>query len=288
VITGIDHLVVLCASIEEGRAAYESLLGRSIDWQSLDADGMASVFFQLDGIALELIAPHVEGELANRLRSRLSDQGPGLQSIVFSSDAIEEDRKVFERRALNPDAILTGESADLKSGNIRDWRRFRIADAHSNGVRLFVLQRSTGDPLQMKEPATNALLGIDHLVIATANPDRAMALYGAKLGLRLTLDISSIERDMRLVSFKAGSARIELSHRISKQSNTEPDTLWGITWRTTDIEAAHERMHSQGLNVSEVRKGMSKATRVFTVRDGTLNVPTLVLAVEGDTKINKQ
>jgi catechol 2,3-dioxygenase-like lactoylglutathione lyase family enzyme len=279
-ISGIDHLVVLGESIDQGRTAYEVVLGRTADWQSLDASGMASVFFQLDGIALELIAPHGDGELANRLRDRLSQQGAGLQSIVFSSDAIEEDRRIFERRALNPDAIQNGQSTDLKSGSIREWRRFRIADAQSGGVRIFVLQRSENDLLKMKNPAANALSGLDHLVVSTANPDRAVALYGARLGLRLTLDISNIERDMRLLSFKAGSTRIELSHRISTLSYTEPDKLWGITWRTNDIEGARERMHNQGLNVSEVRKGMSKGTRVFTVRDGTLNVPTLVLAID--------
>ena len=281
-ITGIDHVVVLCESIDEGQTAYEVVLGRSADWQSLDPDGMASVFFQLDGIALELIAPHGDGELANRLRARLSQQGAGLQSIVFSSDAIEEDRRIFERRALNPDAIQTGQSTDLESGRVREWKRFRIADAQTGGVRLFVLQRSESDSLKINNPAANALSGLDHLVVSTANPDRAAALYGARLGLRLTLDISNSERDMRLLSFKAGSTRIELSHRISKLSYTEPDKLWGITWRTNDIEGARERMHSQGLNVSEVRKGMSRGTRVFTVRDGTLNVPTLVLAVDSE------
>jgi hypothetical protein len=30
--------------------------------------------------------------------------------------------------------------------------------------------------------------------------------------------------------------------------------------------------------VSEVRKGIRKGTRVFTVRDGTLGVPSLVIA----------
>jgi catechol 2,3-dioxygenase-like lactoylglutathione lyase family enzyme len=279
-ITGIDHLVVLCESIDSGMATYEALLGRAADWQSLDASGIASAFFQLNDIALELIAPYGEGELANRLRSRLIDKGPGLQSIVFGSDALEEDHRIFMRRALNPDAIQAGNSNDLKSGRVREWKRFRIDGEQSGGVRIFVLQRSIDGPLKPKESAVNSLSGLDHLVISTANPDRAMALYGAKLGLRLTLDISSVERDMRLLSFKAGSTRIELSHRISKRSDIEPDALWGITWRAADVDGAHERLKTRGLNVSEVRRGMSKGTRVFTVRDGSLNVPTLVLAAD--------
>jgi catechol 2,3-dioxygenase-like lactoylglutathione lyase family enzyme len=277
-ITAIDHIVLLCPTIDTGLNAYRLLLGREPDWQSVDSSGIASVYFQLDGIALELIAPHGGSATASKLRDRLLSQGTGLQSIVFRSDDLEADRRVCERRALKPGDIQNGQSVDSVSGRLRQWARFRIDDEKANGVRLFVLQRSVDDPLLAKTADLDALSGLDHLVINTANPDKAVALYGARLGLRLTLDRSSAERDMQLLSFKAGDCRIELSHRISKASLTETDKLWGITWRTGDIEAAHARMSSSGLNVSEIRKGMSKGTRVFTVRDGTLNVPTLILS----------
>jgi catechol 2,3-dioxygenase-like lactoylglutathione lyase family enzyme len=277
-ITAIDHIVFLCPTIKEGLQTYRLLLGREPDWQSVDSSGIASAYFQLDDIALELIAPHGQSETAVKLRDRLRDQGPGLQSIIFRSDNLEADRRVFERRALKPDDIQTGQSVDIASGRTRKWTRFRINDETSNGVRMFVLQRDVDDPLLVQTSSSDAINGLDHLVITTANPDKALALYGSRLGLRLTLDLSIAERDMQLLSFKAGDTRIEMSHRISKASPTEPDKLWGITWRTNDIEAAHARMTKSGLNVSEVRKGMSKGTRVFTVRDGTLNVPTLILA----------
>jgi catechol 2,3-dioxygenase-like lactoylglutathione lyase family enzyme len=277
-ITAIDHIVLLCPTIDAGLNTYRLLLGREPDWQSVDSSGIASVYFQLDGIALELIAPHGESATALKLRGRLLSQGSGLQSIVFRSDDLEADRRVCERRALKPSDIQNGQSVDSVSGRMRQWARFRIDDEKANGVRLFVLHRSVDDPLLAKTTDLDALSGLDHLVINTANPDRALALYGARLGLRLTLDLSIAERDMQLLSFKVGDSRIELSHRISKATFTEPDRLWGITWRTGDIDAAHARMSSSGLNVSEIRKGMSKGTRVFTVRDGTLNVPTLILA----------
>lgn len=277
-ITNIDHLVLLCPSIDEGRATYETLLGRPADWMSVDADGISSVFFQLDGVALELIAPSGDSELAVRLKRRLEEQGPGLQSIVFASDSIIEDRRVFERRALRPNEVQTGQSMDVLSGRSRHWSRFRIPDEATGGVRVFVLQRELNDALTVKPAAENALLSLDHLVVSTNHPDRATSLLGARLGLRLSLDISSVERDIQLISFKVGSSRIELSHKLSKAGSPAVDRLWGLTWKTNDIEAAHARMQKAGLNISEVRTGMTKGTRVFTVRDGTLNVPTLILA----------
>jgi catechol 2,3-dioxygenase-like lactoylglutathione lyase family enzyme len=143
---------------------------------------------------------------------------------------------------------------------------------------MFVLQRAANDPLQAKPGPFDSLSGLDHLVINTFNPERAVALFGARLGLRLALDLTMAERDARLLSFKAGQNTIELSHRISKADQPLPDKIWGITWRTMDIAAAHARMVSHGLNVSEIRQGMRKGTKVFTVRDRTLKVPTLILS----------
>lgn len=277
-IVGIDHIVLLCSSIDSGLANYERLLGRTADWRSSDAAGSASALFQLENLAVELMAPSGDGPLTPRLNELLDRDGPGLQSLVFASDSLENDRRTMERRALRPDAIQSGTSVDLATGRKRSWTRVRIDDAQSCGVRMFVMQRAADDPLAMKPAAASALSGLDHLVISVGNPDRAVALYGARLGLRLALDLSSPERDSRLLSFKAGSNTIELSHRISKVGEMKPDKLWGITWRTSDIDGARDRMVSQGLNVSEVRQGMRKGTRVFTVRDGTLNVPTLILS----------
>jgi catechol 2,3-dioxygenase-like lactoylglutathione lyase family enzyme len=276
-ITDIDHLVLLCPSIEEGRVAYETLFGRNADWMTIGSEGISSVFFQLDGIALELIAPVGDSELAARLKRRLREQGPGLQSIVFASDSLAEDRRVFERRALKPSEAQTGQSTDALTARTRQWSRFRIPDDVTGGVRIFVLQRAESDLLTVKPAAENSLLSLDHLVISTNHPDRATAFFGARLGLRLSLDISSAERDMRLISFRVASSRIELSHRISKAGEANADKLWGVTWKTNDIGAAHSRMQKAGLNVSEVRTGMTKGTQVFSVRDGTLNIPTLIL-----------
>jgi catechol 2,3-dioxygenase-like lactoylglutathione lyase family enzyme len=277
-ITGIDHLVLLCPSFEEGKAAYETLLGRPADWTSRESSGAASAVFQLSNTALEIMAPMGEGSTALRLRDLLDKHGPGLQTLVFASDALEDDRRVLERRALQPETIESGESTDLASQATRSWQRFRIANANTHGVRMFVLQRAANDPLQAKPEPVDTLSGLDHLVINTFNPERAVALFGARLGLRLALDLTIAERDARLLSFKAGQNTIELSHRISKAGQPLPDKIWGITWRTMDIAAAHTRVTNQGLNVSEIRQGLRKGTKVFTVRTGTLNVPTLILS----------
>ncbi len=281
-IVGIDHVVLLCPSIDVGSAVYEILLGRTADWRTQDSAGSAAAFFQLDQTGIELLAPSGEGPLADRLHQLLAQDGPGLQTLVFASSNLEADHRNFTRRALQPEAIVRGESTDPDTRLKRQWRRFRISDARSGGMRTFVLERSEDDPLQARPAAASALTALDHLVITTQDPERAVALYGARLGLTMNLDWSNPAQDSRLLTFSAGTAGIEVAHRVPTASAPGPDRLWGVTWRTPNIEAAHARLAEQGLNLSAIRQGMRRGTRVFTVRDGTLGVPTLIVSNVAD------
>jgi len=84
---------------------------------------------------------------------------------------------------------------------------------------------------------------------------------------------------VRLIFFRTGGLTVEIAHRLAQAEDAAgPDGFWGLTWRVGDIEAAHDRLASHGFNVSDVRTGRRAGTRVFTVRDGTLNVPTLFIA----------
>jgi catechol 2,3-dioxygenase-like lactoylglutathione lyase family enzyme len=283
-IVGLDHIVLLCPSIDEGIAVYETLLGREADWRSQDQGGGASAYFQLDNMALELVAPAGGGPLTRRLHALLERDGPGLQSIVFASDKLEDDHRLFERRALKPDEIQPGESIDIGKSRDRRWARFRLDEETTAGVKVFVLQRDRADPLiAAPAPGAAAMTGLDHVVINTANPDRSVAIYGGRLGLRMALDRSNAEWDARLIFFRFGGVTVELVHKLSGGITPRPDRLYGLTWRTADIEAAHARLSKAGLAVSEIRPGRRPATRVFTVKDGTMNVPTLILGEDSSS-----
>ncbi|MGH6950206.1 MAG: hypothetical protein ACREH4_05005, partial [Vitreimonas sp.] len=55
------------------------------------------------------------------------------------------------------------------------------------------------------------------------------------------------------------------------------DRLWGLSWRVADADAARARLAAAGANVSDVRAGLKPGTRVFTVRDRTCGVATLMI-----------
>jgi catechol 2,3-dioxygenase-like lactoylglutathione lyase family enzyme len=279
-ITGLDHVLIVCTSIDEAEHAYSALLGREPDWRSTDPGGTSTVIFQLDNTALEIMAPQGGGPLARRLHAMIEQDGAGLKSLIFASDNLADDRAAFDRRALKPDEIMPGESVDPYSGKARSWTRFRLDEQATHGVRMFALARKASDPLVYKPAAANAIAGLDHVVINTTNPERAVALFGARLGLRLALDRSNPDWDMRLMFFRVGGLTVELAHKISGGVGNQPDKLWGLSWKAPDIEATHDRLMSANFSVTSIRAGRRAGTKVFTVRDGTMGVPTLVISAE--------
>jgi catechol 2,3-dioxygenase-like lactoylglutathione lyase family enzyme len=279
-ITGLDHVLIVCPSLEDGETAYSALLGRGCDWRSSDPGGTASCIFQLANVSLELMAPAGGGPLARRLHSMIDQDGAGLKSLVFATGNLQEARGVFDRRALKPEEIVAGESTDPSSGKAWYWKRLRIDENISHGVRIFALERGKPDPLIYKPAGPAAISSLDHVVVNTPNPERAAAFYGARLGLRLALDRSNPDWDMRLMFFRVGDLTIELAHKMSGGTGNQPDKLWGLSWVAPDIDAAHARLTAAKFATSAIRPGRRPGTRVFTVKDGTLNTPTLILSAE--------
>ena len=281
-ITRLDHFVLICPDIEAGVGAYETLLGAPPAWRAEDAQmGSATALFKVDNTAIELMAPTGEGLVGARLSEMLDDTGPALTSLAYEVPNIDMAHHAFGRRGLVPSEIGDGESTDIASGETRTWKRFRCADVACAGVKSFVLQY-TEDRLPAREVAAGGVTSLDHLVINTPNPERAIALYGARLDLRFALDRTAEQWKTRFMFFRTGGLTLEVIHRLGSEDNADAvDTIWGLTWAVADLGAAHERLAAAGLTVSDIRKGRKPGSTVFTVKDGTLGVPTLFIAHEG-------
>lgn len=273
-ITGLDHVVILVADIDAGTAAYQALLGRAPSWRAA-RDGADTVLFTLENVSVELMAPSGADEMASRIRAVLEQQGEGLASLCFAVDDIERMHHRLDRLALSPDPITAVDSHDIASGAKLSWRRTRAGSAATGGVRLFFIELSQPRPLS--PPAAVApLAGLDHVVIATAGPEAAAALYGARLGLDMALDRSHPEWG-RLMFFRCGDLVVELAHRPGKTSGPTRDRLAGLCWRATDLDVTRARLVAAGVEVSDVRAGRKPGTRVATVRSHGCGVPTLLI-----------
>jgi catechol 2,3-dioxygenase-like lactoylglutathione lyase family enzyme len=140
---------------------------------------------------------------------------------------------------------------------------------------MFFLELAKERPLSVRTvPAS--ITAMDHIVVSTADPEHAAALYGARLGLDMALDRSHPDWG-RLMFFRCGDLIVEVTHRPGKHADTARDSLWGMTWRVADIDATRERLVASDVDVSEVRNGRKPGTRVMTVKSGTCGIPTLLL-----------
>ena len=278
-ITGLDHVVVLTGDIAAGAAAYQTLFAQGPSWKNSDG-GADRVLFTLDNMSLELMTPAGDGENAGRIRNVLAAQGEGLASLCFRTDDIVKIHRRLDRLTLKPEPIAEVESKDAISGATLSWKRTRAASDATRGIRLFFLERA-GERPRSVPIAAGPITAMDHVVVSTDDPERAAALYGARLGLDMALDRSHPDWG-RLMFFRCGDLVVEVTHRPGKsakraQDELARDKLRGMCWRVADIDATHARLTASGVDVSEVRNGRKPGTRVMTVRNGTCSVPTLLV-----------
>jgi catechol 2,3-dioxygenase-like lactoylglutathione lyase family enzyme len=233
------------------------------------------VLFTLDNMTLELLSPKRDGAAADRIRAALAEQGEGLASMCFRTGDIARMYRRLDRLALKPEPVAEIDSRDTESGATLSWKRTRASTEATRGVRLFFLELGAERPRSVPT-ADTPIIALDHVVISTGDPERAAALYGARLGLDMALDRSHPDWG-RLMFFRCGDLIVEIVHRPGSTVDPAHDRLYGLSWRVDNADATRARLASAGIDVSEVRSGRKPGTRVLTVRSGTCGIPTLLV-----------
>jgi len=190
--------------------------------------------------------------------------GNGLSSMVFAASDLDKAARLLERRAVPSE---------------RQGDRLVLSRAATHGVPIELCEskeRAAPSPLAGSDDAA-AISALDHIVVRTANPERAIAFYAGRLGLDLRLDRSNPAWGSRLLFFRCGDLVVEIAHDLRKGVSDGPDHLWGLSWRTPDIAKANARLKAAGIDVSEPRDGRRPGSQVFTVKNHTEGVPTLVI-----------
>jgi catechol 2,3-dioxygenase-like lactoylglutathione lyase family enzyme len=251
VITGY-HIITLAARDPQAAGeAYARFLGRGLERHG----AVASV------------------SLGN-LRLELSPAGPdapeGIIRVTFAVPDLAEARRMLERRGAP--TRLEGDTAV-------------IDPAASHGADLAIAEAEPEASPAASARCPDAIEGLDHLVVRTCDADRAIALYGARLGLDFRLDRSNPAWGSRLLFFRCGDAVLEIAVESPSGATTGPDRLGGLAWRARDPAAVHARLApreppAEGLDVSELRAGRKPGTHVFTLRAGVVAAPALVIGSE--------
>jgi len=262
VIVGIDHIGIYARDLDRATADYEHLLGHAPSWRGKVGEHRHA-WFQLANVALDVIAPEGSGAVE------------GIWGIGFAVQDLDAARRTLTRRGIEVQEPAITRSFNER-GETREWRIAIARRGGTGGVTQFFVEQSTAHAAPALS-GNDAVAGLDHVVITSSNPDRAAALYGARLGLDLRLDRANPEWGSRLQFFRCGDAIIEVGSKIDAAAGDQPDRFGGLAWRVRDAGPVHARLVSSGFDVSELRKGRKPGTRVFTVRSRTVGVPTLIL-----------
>jgi catechol 2,3-dioxygenase-like lactoylglutathione lyase family enzyme len=239
VIDALDHLTLRASFLAGAVGAYETLLGRRAEDGRLRVGNV--------GLLIE--------DDASTAR---------LSSMVFATSSLDKAGHLLECRALPAK---------------RQGDRLALSTNATHGVPITLIEikdKATTSPLKDSSEAA-AIAALDHVVIRSPNPERAIALYAGRLGLDLRLDRSNPDWGSRLLFFRCGDLVVEIAHDLNKGVSGAPDELWGLSWRAPDIARANERLKRAGVEVSAPRDGRRPGTQVFTVQSHTANVPTIVI-----------
>ena len=277
-ITGLDHVVVLTSDINAGSAAYQTLFARSPAWQN-SGDGADRVLFTLDNMTLELMAPSGEG----------ADGGSNSQRVGGARRGAGEPLLSHQRHRQNASPARPADAEAGAGCRGRKPRRHLAARRCRGSVPVRRRRPRAASGCSSSSATRNArcsvrtaprsITAMDHVVVSTSDPERAAALYGARLGLDMALDRSHPDWG-RLMFFRCGDLIVEVTHRPGKQADAGRDVARPAA-RPVLARRRHRRhpcaARAAGVDVSEVRTGRKPGTRVMTVRSGTCGVPTLLV-----------
>ena len=261
-ITGLHHVAVVVRDLDAAADGYRRMLGG--EPMAQDGGGARRAWFWLDNMGLELIAPDGDGPSGDRVRARLDEAGEGQWLVAFTADDLDATARLCERRGL--------------AVSERTERAVMFEPSSTGGVQIALV----GFPPQASQ-TSGLVAALDHVVIRTANIDRAVANFGGRLGLDLRLDRCNERWGARQLFFKAGNAVVEFGASLKARASDAPDSFGGLAWRVPDADAARARLAAQGFDVSEVRTGRKPGTRVLTVRSGVVAGPALIIQQNAET-----
>jgi len=279
-LNGFHSVVVDVDDFESAVDDYARMLGQEARWIEHNAERRSrSALFPLANTLLEIR----NAEVAT------GDPSQGLSGFRLAWD--EPDGFV---RELKSAATLTqpcvSELAE-RSGiaSTRRWTSTPLDRVVSRSISVELISGETGEQPVWEDrgadsaPATSIdprsrILGLDHVVLFSADIEATRDFYAIRLGIRLALDRKFEKRGVRLIFLRIGGVTIEVGGRLDAEPQPErADRFGGLAWQVSDLEAVHSRLQEDRFDVSEIREGHKPGTRVCTVRDPVHGVPTLLI-----------
>ena len=168
----IDHLSLAVRDLKSAVAQYTVLLGREPNWQG-SGDGVEHAWFQLDNLALELVAP-IGSDAGGTSHPHTHGQARPLRSLRHT---YRQDSHVLERAACFDASQSIIQPANL---NRTPWIT-QNCRRRTQGVTSFLIGGSPGRPWPGSTTSAPecCISGLYHTSSYNPNPERARVVCAA-------------------------------------------------------------------------------------------------------------
>ncbi len=272
----VDHLVITVDDLSSAVEDYTKVLGFPPTWRGEHPEkGTENALFPLQNTYLELMAAKGDGLYADIVKTNLENKGEGLFGIVLGTEDLEAFKNNLTENGIETGEIFEGKGFEPNLNLTRTWKNLFLDPSITRDLFVFPIEHISGELPPAKEDISH-VNRLDAAVINTNDPDGFISLYRDKFGIRLALDNFIKQWKTRILFFRINKTTIEVINKESQEQKPQ-DSLWGLSWSVDDIKAAHERLVSQGVEVTNVKDGIKPKTLVCSIKSHTRGVPTLLI-----------
>jgi len=272
----LDHLIIAVEDLEKATHNYQIIMGTPPVWTGMHKSlGTSNALFNFQNTYLELLSPTGEGLGADLINHYLKDTGEGLIGMVFATKDINGVYQSLQNHGFPLGEPTDGEGTNSADQKLRKWKNLFLPSDLTRGIFSFVIEHTEGDLPQPESIEPSSPHKLDHVVINTNDADGFIKIYKDTFNIRLALDKVIEHWQKRMLFFRLNQTTIE----VIEQEDDLPsgDQMWGLAWEVKDIEKAHERMMSEGIEITPIQKGVKEKTLVATIKSHNHNVPTLLI-----------
>ena len=275
-INALDHLIIAVSDLDLAEENYTKIFGAKPVWRGEHKElGTENSLFNFQNTYFELLAAKGEGLGAALVNHYLEEKGEGLIGIVFGTKDIDKVAgSLKEQNFLISDAT-DGEGINSKDGEVRKWKNLFLPPELTRGLFSFIIQHTEGTLPFTKDYPNASINKLDHVVINTNDADGFIKIYRDVFNIRLALDKFIESWKSRMLFFRLNKTTIEVIEK--EDSNDSLDSLWGLSWEVENIEEAHKRLVKEGVEITDIKKGIKEDTLVATIKSHNHKVPTLLI-----------
>ena len=272
----LDHLIIAVQDLDEAEENYKKIFGIRPVWKGIHKElGTANVIFNFKNTYFELLSANGDGLGADLVNNQLKENGEGMLGLVLGTKDINSTAAILKDKGFPISEVSNGEGKNSQNNEIRKWKNIFLPLELTRGIFSFIIQHTEGSLPTASKYDKSSINKLDHVVLNTNDADGFINIYRDIFNIRLALDRVIEHWKTRMLFFRLNKTTIEVIEQ--KNDDANPDNLWGLAWEVESIKEAHERLTNDGIEITEVKKGIKENTLVATIKSHTNNVPTLLI-----------